>query len=165
MFLSHGTAEGLSLLDVVAVKLALEGQFDARIAELKKVTADLEAKQSVSTTLAKANKLMAEAQARSDAVDAREAAAEAAAEVVKNGAADVAEKLAEVATREHALAVAKDDLAKRVDAFTTAQANVQASMTERERVLAQNQTAVQAGLAALESQKKAFNDKLNALKA
>ncbi len=166
MFLNTPTGiDDLAALDIAAVTLVLQGKFDDRLKELRAVKAAVDAAESKVETLAAAEKLLAEAQKRADEVAAFEvnvtkreqdaiAAAKSAAdrEVVANTLLKQIDEQNAAITKENTCQAAEQS---QIDAGFAALADEKAKWV----------TILAAEKAAIEAEKKAFNDKLAALKA
>jgi len=170
MFISSGTADALSLIDlsvvdIAAVKLTLDGAFDDRISELKSLKAELDAKQLIVNTIDAANKLKAEAQSEADAVAVRIKAADARNADLSARENAVAAQLSEVDSAQAALSIAQNDFSIVTQKRLAQVKAAEDAVAGRESALAQAILKLQSDTDILEAQKKAFNDKLAALRA
>lgn len=169
MFLSSGTVEELSTIDLAAIALTVNGKFDDKLAQLKSAKDVLDAKQLVVDTIEQANKLLADAQAQATVVASQKSEADARDASLVQRETDLQAGLTDLSTREKALESGKDLLATQLAAFALSQTTAEQSLAADKAAFIQDQANQQAQLQSelndLDLAKKAFNDKLNALKA
>lgn len=160
------------LVDIVshaaAVKLAMDGEFDAKISELKKATAALAEQNAIAQTLAQVKKLKSEtdeyvATALSKAKDALSRAQDA--------TDKAASREALVAGREQAVASREAGADQRQATQDTRESSFLSAQTAATEALKQKEsTLLKAGEALLAAQKKliadqaAFNQRLDSLR-
>jgi len=160
------------LIDVAghmaAVKLAMDGQFDARIAELKVAIAALDEKTSIAQTLDQAQKVK-------DDADAYAVAALAKAKEALSKAQDATDKVASresivtaresvVASRESAADARQATQDAREQSILGAQNSRDASLTARETAVKKGEIELAGKVKKLSGDQAAFNQKLDALK-
>ena len=157
--------DDLAALDVAAVTLVLQGKFDARLKELREAKADLDSREGVATTVKQAQAMMTAAETRKSDI--------AAFEVNVNAREQAAIAAAKNAADREAIA---NTLLKQIDeqnvAITKENTRQAAKQTQLENgfvILTDEKAkwalALAAEKAAIEAEKKAFNDKLASLKA
>lgn len=151
-------------VDYVVVQLAMEGKFDAKIAEYKALKDSLDAKKQIADTIEMAEKLKSDAQSKSDEVAAK-------AKAVEERETAVAD-LEKFVTAKEANAEAKSAEALRVTDEATAKMQqsdetlkqAQSAIDAREQSVIHQLAQLATDREALEAQKKAFNAKLEALR-
>ena len=152
-----------------AVKLAMDGAFDDKIAALKDEQAKLAEQLGMVKTVADAARILTDAQA--EAEKSRMTIADA---MTKAGDAvsQAGAKLSAVVARETAVAAREaqvDSRSAQLDARETAIADAQTTkdqeLTQREGMIAKNLATLQAGQKKLSDDVRSFNQKLDAYKA
>lgn len=160
------------LMDMVgsaaAVKLAMEGAFDARIKELKEAAAALDGKTKIVSTLDEAiairDKAIADAAKSADASAALAATARSTFDSAKSREATIASREQAVASREAAADRRQSGQDAREQAIAETQSNRSAELLSREQALEENEADYAIRKRLLEADIRAFNQKLEALK-
>jgi hypothetical protein len=181
MFISHGTSDKgvfmdnpelltqapviLAAVDIAAVKLRIEGAFDAKIKEYTAIRDELASKQSISVSLAEAKKTKADADARALEVTAKN-------DANKQRESDLAKREIKIAETESSLVAKANLISISENELSVSQAKAKTRLLEdtqnlinRDLALSQKELQLKKDQDLLAQQKAEFNAKLTALKA
>ncbi len=166
MFLAAASPDSLADIteSAIAVKLALDGEFDKRIAELKKVRDEIRAHELTVKTLAEAQKL--KAQAEKDAAtmlsdaESVHAAVEASQKEAERRAKELSALEATLKARIAENDLASAELSRKQTTFANKETALNASFEERDRNLSIAEERVRVDSAALEQRKRRVEETL-----
>lgn len=168
MFLNPGSEVedivALRAVDYAVVQLTMEGKFDAKIKQYKVLKEQLDAKQQIADTLEMAEKIKSDAQSKADEVAAKAIAlvAREAGLIAKEIA--LADKETEIVSRETAALRLSDEMTLKGQQMDEAARHAEDAITAREVSMRHQLDQLAIDRAVLESQKKEFNAKLEALR-
>lgn len=153
---------------VAAVKLAMDGAFDARIKDLKAATAALSDAQTIATSVSQAQKVRVDAD---DYSDKQRANADALMMKARDQADKAASRESTVAAREQAVA-SRESAADnrqatqdtREDSIIQAQSAQDAKLSARETAVRKGEIELAGALKQLAADRAALNQRLDALK-
>lgn len=161
------------MIDIVsnaaAVKLAMDGKFDARIAELKEAIAALDEKTSIAQTLEQAQKIKDDADTYAAAALEKEKSALTKAQDATDKAASreatVSAREQAVASREAGVQARQQTQDIREQSMLDTSVSVADKLAARESALVKNEADYAARKKQLDADIRAFNQRLEALKA
>lgn len=153
---------------VAAVKLAMDGAFDERIAALKGATAKLEEAQAIATTIEQAKKIKDDADAYAATALGKARDALDRAQIANDKAASrevtVSAREQAVAARESTANARQDAQDRREEAILSAQSATDKSLAARENALKNGEADYTSKVKKLAADQAAFNQRLDALR-